>query len=116
MINTVDTRNHLYRIINVYRPEYSKKHKVTINTFFKEFTELLDDVVHLPGLLIITGDFNIHIESCEESRVLQFMNLLEEYSLYQIVTGRTHQNGGLIDLVITSEKKTYVMLKYTMME
>jgi exonuclease III len=104
MIATVNSKNKLYRIINIYRPDYSQKHRVTPITFFVEFSKLLDEIIHLPGVLIITGDFNFHIESPEDSHALQFTNMLEEYSLHQLVMEPTHENGGLIDLVITSDK------------
>ena len=55
MISTITTKDKLLRIVNVYRPNYSQKHRVTPNVFFEEFLKLLDAIVLLPGILILSG-------------------------------------------------------------
>ena len=65
--------------------------------FFEEFLELLDDIVLLPGILILTGDFNFHLESAEDHYASRLLNIIEEYSLCQLVNEPTHENGGMID-------------------
>jgi hypothetical protein len=104
MITTITTKDKLFRIVNVYRPDYSQKHRITPNMFFEEFIKLLDDIVLLPGILILTGDFNFHLESVEDHYALRLLDILAEYSLYQLVSEPTHENGGTIDLVVTSDK------------
>ena len=106
MLINIRTKNKLFRIINLYRPDYSTKHRVTPAIFFEEFCNLLSELVPLPGVLIITGDFNFHLESPEDYYVSRFIGILEEYSLYQAVTASTHENGGLIDLVITTDRNS----------
>ena len=59
MISTFTTKDKLFRIVNVYRPDYSQKHRVTPNMFFEEFLKLLDDILLLPGILNLTRDFNL---------------------------------------------------------
>lgn len=50
------------RLIIIYRPPYSEAHPVTTSTFFREFSDLLENCVLCPEKLILTGDFNIHVD------------------------------------------------------
>ena len=54
--------NHTVKLIAVYRPPYSLAHAVTSNMFFEEFTSFLENVVMCPEILLITGDFNFHMD------------------------------------------------------
>ena len=103
IISTLTSRDKLFRIINIYRPDYSKNRRITPNTFFEEFTKMLDEVVILPGILIIVGDLNFHVENTENHYASRFLELLDEYSLHQVIKEPTHENGGTLDLVITSD-------------
>ena len=60
MIFTITAKYKLISVILIYRPDYSKKHKVNSSTFLKKFSKLLDDITSLPGILVITADFNTH--------------------------------------------------------
>jgi len=43
----------------IYRPPTSSpKHGVSIGQFCTEFSELLDELLALPGQLVVCGDFN----------------------------------------------------------
>ena len=101
-------------LICVYRRGYSVSNKFTVNDFISEFSTLLDDVCDSVSSILITGDFNIHVElnelhvlsdfwSSRHNDVANFLNLLDEYDLQQCVTGPTHDLGGTIDLAITSK-------------
>ena len=50
------------RIIIVHKPPYSQKHLVTKSTFLNEFSSYLETILISREPLIITGDFNIHID------------------------------------------------------
>ena len=102
----VDIYRQFGAIIGNYRPDYSKKHKINSSTFLKEFSKLLDEITSLPGILVITGDFNIHMESLDNKYTLELAEMFEQYSLNRLVTKPTHKNGGLIDLVITSNNSS----------
>ena len=52
----------LIRLVNIYRPPYSKKNKATPTMFLEDFSEYLETLVNKPGKVIIAGDFNLHIE------------------------------------------------------
>ena len=44
-------------ILNIYRPPSSSK-----TTFLTEFSTLLEDLISLPSELLVTGDFNFHVD------------------------------------------------------
>ena len=96
---TLRTNNSRIRIIVIYRPPSSANHLVSISTFISEFSSLLESVVICSEPLIVTGDFNIHMDIQEEST--QFTELLETFSLVQHVRQPTHEKGHTIDLIIT---------------
>ena len=75
---TLRTNNSRIRIIVIYRPPSSANHPVSISTFISEFSSLLESVFICSEPLIVTGDFNIHMDIQEEST--QFTELLETFS------------------------------------
>ena len=79
---------------------------------FEEFLKLLDDIVLPPGILILTGDFNFHVESAEDHFASR-LDIIEKYSLCQLVNEQMHENGGMIDLVVTSDKASVQQLSVT---
>ena len=52
----------------------------------------------------MAGDFNIHIESQNESYGMEFLSLIQQYSLHQSVSFPTHIHGGFLDLVISNNE------------
>ena len=100
-------------MVSVYRRGYSASNKFTVNDFINEFSLLLDTMCDYFPSILITGDFNIHIEQnnitssssvlvSKQKEVESFINLLNEYELKQCVVGPTHDLGGTLDLAITS--------------
>ena len=86
-------------IVNIYRLPYSNKHKCTPKMFLDDFERLLEVLLDHPGILLIVGDFNIHMEDSNHYTTT-FLSLLESNNLAQFVTRPTHIKGGIIDLVI----------------
>ena len=50
------------RVVVVYRLQYSSSHPVSVNVFFEEFSAYLDSIILSSEPLLITGDFNIHVD------------------------------------------------------
>lgn len=90
----------LLRICCVYRPGTAKSFG-NFSDFCSEFDDFLDYQTHLPGKLIITGDFNIHMEDTLNIYTTRFQTILSAYGLKQHVAVPTHLSGGTLDLVIT---------------
>jgi hypothetical protein len=78
----------------VYRPPSSN-----IGQFIDEFACFLEGVVTSCGKVLIVGDFNIHVESKENSASQRFLALLDHFDLQQHVRGPTHIEGHTLDLI-----------------
>ena len=75
----------------IYRIPYSIKHPITTSTFFEEFTGYLESVIMSSGLLLITGDFNIHVDDPLDTDCVHFLGLLESMGLQRHVDVPTHK-------------------------
>lgn len=92
------------RLVVIYRPikTISGQH-VNFTNFLREFENLINDYLLHPSELILTGDFNIHVDDESNSTALKFTDLLTSYGFIQHITGPTHCNGHCLDLFITRE-------------
>lgn len=95
----------MVRLVNIYRPPYTKKARFTECDFLEEFDDYAKTLVSKPGEPIIAGDFNFHIERPADHYPKKFMDLLSQYQLQQHVpVVPTHDQGGTLDLVITKQE------------
>ena len=62
-----------------------------------------------PEALVISGDFNLHLDDLRDYDTKKFMNLLETFSLSQHVSGPTHLSGHTLDLIITRSSDDIVL-------
>ena len=86
------------RILVIYRPPDNN----SCLLFFEEFSRLLEQIAAEPsGCLLITGDFNFHMDDPDNANAKRFADLLESYHLKQHVNCGTHTSGHTLDLVIT---------------
>ncbi|XP_045026613.1 LOW QUALITY PROTEIN: uncharacterized protein LOC116918935 [Daphnia magna] len=103
------------RLLSIYRPD--KIHlqiaendknfwKLPISgiskIFLEEFKSLLAASNTSKETLCITGDLNVHVENPKSSRVKEFLQLIKSYGLVQHVKKPTHEDGGTLDLIITT--------------
>jgi exonuclease III len=95
------TPNKRLRVTIVYRPPYSVNHPVTTSVFLNEFAAYLETVILSPEALLITGDFNIHVDSSTDQDATKFLDLLDSMALTQHVHFPTHEKGHTLDLIIT---------------
>ena len=91
------------RIVIVYRLQYSPNHPVTTGEFFEEFSDYLESIILSSEPLLITGDFNIHVNVVGDPHRLKLLELLETMGLRQHVTTPTHESGNTLDLIITRQ-------------
>ena len=89
------------RVVTVYRPPPSSTNRYTVNMFLEEFPALLELLVLCPGKLILTGDFNFHVDDPSDSSALKFLDLLSSFNLHQHIDVPTHKDGHTLDLIIT---------------
>ena len=83
-------------VLTVYRPPSS-----SFPDFISHFSSLLEDLATSNSELIITGDFNIHVDQPHTNPSSQFINLLHDFSLTQHINFPTHSQGHTLDLLIT---------------
>ena len=70
--------------------------------FCSELADLLEgNIVHDHGHLILTGDFNIHMDNPENPDTIIFNGFLESFGLTNFVGFPTHQSNHTIELMIT---------------
>ncbi|XP_029202851.2 uncharacterized protein LOC114967028 [Acropora millepora] len=91
------------RIVIVYRLQYSPNHPVSTGVFFEEFSDYLESLILSSEPLLITGDFNIHVNVAGDPNRLKLLELLETMGLRQHVTTSTHESGNTLDLIITRQ-------------
>ena len=88
-------------LIIVYGPPYSETHPVMTSVLFTEFAQFLDSAVHCTDHLVISGDFNIHMDVPDDPDAIKLRELLETTGLVQHVTVPTHISMHTLDLIIT---------------
>ena len=89
------------RLLIVYRPPYSTKHKVTVSVCLREFSDYLESFVLSKEHILIAGDFNIHVDDIKNVDAVTFLDVLESFGLQQHVTQPTHILGHTLDLIIS---------------
>jgi len=77
--------------------------------FLDEFTGLLEDSVVSPSEIIISGDFNIHVDEDDES-AHSFSAILEAFGFQQHVGFPTHNQGHTLDLLNTLAIVTWLQI------
>ena len=63
----------------------------------------MESIILTPEPLIITSDFNIHVNNTNDSDACEFLELVSSRGLKQHVIGLTHEGGHTLDLVITRQ-------------
>jgi hypothetical protein len=58
----------------------------------------------LKGNLVVSGDFNIHVDDISSVHTKHFLDLLDLFGLTQHVTCPTHTQGHTLDLIITRQE------------
>ena len=67
-------------LLLLYRPPFSDKHPVTTSTFLNEFSSYLEEIILSRELLMIVGDFNLHVDDRDNfdvSLLLDFIGVNE---------------------------------------
>ena len=89
-------------LISFYRLQH-----VPIQSFFNDFTELLEALNTVNCLFIIAGDANIHLDDQCSQHTKEFRKILDCFSLYQLVNGKTQKKGHQLEVIITNDSKKF---------
>ena len=95
-------------MIVIYRPPPSKTNKLSSSIFFEEFCIFVEQLIILPGNILMAGDFNFHIDNIGDSDTIKLNKILESFNLQQHVNGPTHKKGHTLDLIITRNEDKLV--------
>ena len=87
------------KLIIVYRPPNSETQSVPSSVFFQEFSHL-ENAVLCPEVLVISGDFNFHMDDPFDNEAKKFCDLIETFGLIRHVSFPTHISGHWLDLII----------------
>ena len=99
LVSKLRTGRGRLHIAVVYRPPTSSpKHGISVTQFCSEFSKLLDELLALPGELVVCSDFNCHGQAASVDERL--LDVLESRDLVQRVDQPTHQDGNMLDLLI----------------
>ena len=67
-------------IFIVYRPPPSSGNNLSTELFMNEFSSLLKSYITKTGSLVITGDFNFHVDDTTDTAAANFLSLLESFT------------------------------------
>lgn len=105
----VGVHNYIIKVVSIYRPPYSDRHPISPNVFMDEFSQYLENIVMAPEILLITGDFNFHLDCPSDNDAKKFSDLLETFGLVQHVNVPTHTSGHILDLIITRSNNDIII-------
>jgi len=87
----------------VYRPPHSLANGLKTSDFFDDWSIFLDAQILNSRDILITGDFNLHLDVPDNPDVIRFNNLLDVRGLKQLVNEPTHMLGHTLDLFIARD-------------
>ncbi|CAB4003826.1 Hypothetical predicted protein [Paramuricea clavata] len=94
--------------ILTYKPPYSSTHPVTSAAFLSEFADYMESFIMCTEPIIITGDFNFHVDNANDPSAAAFMDLLDSMDLVQHVSSSTQVSRHTLDLIITRKMDTII--------
>jgi len=86
------------------RPPSSSPYGVTASQFCGGFADYVDELLALPGDMLLCGDLNCAGDASGMDPLVD--DLLTSRQLVQHVDEPTHRDGNMLDLVITAETST----------
>ena len=87
----------MIRLCVVYRPPG----RSGVVKFCDDFNDYASQTLSSLGLPLIVGDFNYHVNKCDNYEANTFKDMLQSLDLRQHIKDATHKNGNILDLVIT---------------
>ena len=96
----------------VYRPPPSRANNLTVGNFLSQFDSFVTSLNDMPGILILLGDFNIHHDDVTNRDVARFDAILRSANLLQNVKQPTHNQGHILDLIITRATEAVLTTPY----
>ena len=90
--------NRKVALLAIYRPGSSPPTPL----FFKELLSVLEHVSSIAPDILLSGDFNIHVERENDPNTISLLELLKLFDLACCINEPTHELGGTLDLIVSS--------------
>ena len=105
----VSSASSSFQLVVIYRPRPTKENKLSAGMFFEDFPTLLESLSAVGAdNLLLTGDFNYHVDVADDREALKFMDILERHNLQQHVHEPTHISLHTLDLLISRKDSSLV--------
>ena len=101
MGESLKLQHRVIRVYNIYRPPPNSSNGYSDSQFLDEFADFLAHIAVLENVIIL-GDFNIHVDDCQNRITTAFASLLQNCGFEQHIKQATHNHGHTLDLVITN--------------
>ena len=101
MIWSIKANDTMSTVLAVYHPPYSERASITNAMFLDEVTDFLATFLAEHNNIIITGDFNIHVNNTNDIEAQIFLDTMEALGLDNHVNFVMHNRGNTLDLVLT---------------
>ncbi|ESO06893.1 hypothetical protein HELRODRAFT_170928 [Helobdella robusta] len=92
------TSGYQFILLAIYRPGSAQ----ISSLFFDELISVLEYVTMLNANILMMGDFNVHIERVNDIHTVRLNEILDAFQMISHVHEPTHEQGGILDLVISS--------------
>jgi exonuclease III len=99
---TITSGPSAFRLFTLYRPQYSRRNKLTTSMFLEDLSSLVEAIILTPGASVLVGDFNIHVNKSEDPETKALIELLDNAGLKQLIDFPTHRSLNTLDLIITN--------------
>ena len=83
--------------------------QATIQSFFEEFTDWMATKSNEYSIIIVLGDFNIHINNDQDADANRFKDIMEALELQQHVSFSMHRYGNTLDHIYTEIGSTVII-------
>ena len=77
-------------------------------SFANDFLDYMEGNINSTGKLLLTGDFNIHVNDLESLDSNTFLDVLDSFGLHNYINFLTHHLNNTLDLVITSGQDNFI--------
>ena len=99
---TIKSNSSLYRVSTFYRTGHLSLTERSV--FINELDSYLESLTPLKGIIILCGDFNIHVENPLGQFVSSLYSTTETYGFTQIEHDSTYCARGTLDLIFIQDE------------
>ena len=87
----------------IYRPPDKPVH-----AFVNDFLDYMERNINSTDKLLLTGDFNIHVNDPESTDTNTFLDVLDSFGIRDHISFQTHHFNNTLDLDITPCNETFI--------